>query len=286
LRYRTLVSAEHLAQHLDDPDWCIVDCRFDLADTLRGARDYAQGHIRGAVYAHLDHDLSGPITTATGRHPLPAPGRLCQWLGEQGITPGRQVVAYDDTGGTMAVRLWWLLRWLGHHDVALLDGGWQAWQRSGLPANRETAPGTAAGDYPGTPDATQVVDTDTLVAWCQQRDHSITLIDARTAERFDGVSEPIDPVAGHIPGAINLPLQGNLDAGGFFRPPEDLRRDYLGALGGQAPVNAVAMCGSGVTAAILFLALTRLGKSDLSLYDGSWTEWGSYPDLRIDTGDA
>jgi thiosulfate/3-mercaptopyruvate sulfurtransferase len=273
MRYDTLVSAARLAQHLDDPDWRVVDCRFDLAATDHGARDYRLGHIPGAVYAHLDHDLSGPITPDTGRHPLPDPQRLGRWVGEIGITPDRQVIAYDDSGGTMAVRLWWLLRWLGHRDVALLDGGWQAWQQSGLPSESDPVSPSSAAVYPGTPDPSQVVETETLVAWCEQRDVSITLIDARTAERFNGEAEPIDPVAGHIPGAINRPLQENLDADGRFKSPEDLRRLYLGTLGGRPPASVVAMCGSGVTACHNLLAMEIAGLSGGRLYAGSWSEW-------------
>jgi thiosulfate/3-mercaptopyruvate sulfurtransferase len=273
MRYDTLVSAARLAQHLDDPDWRIVDCRFDLAATERGARDYRLGHIPGAVYAHLDHDLSGPITPDTGRHPLPDPQRLGRWVGELGITPDRQVIAYDDSGGTMAVRLWWLLRWLGHRDVALLDGGWQAWQQSGLPSESDPVSPSSAAAYPGTPDPSQVVETETLVAWCERRDASITLIDARTVERFNGEAEPIDPVAGHIPGAINRPLQENLDADGRFKSPEDLRRLYLGTLGGRPPASVVAMCGSGVTACHNLLAMEIAGLSGGRLYAGSWSEW-------------
>jgi thiosulfate/3-mercaptopyruvate sulfurtransferase len=273
MRYGTLINADRLAQHLADPDWRIVDCRFDLAATERGALDFRQGHVPGAVYAHLDHDLSGPITADTGRHPLPDPRRLGRWLGQTGITPARQVIAYDDSGGTMAVRLWWLLRWLGHRDVALLDGGWQAWRQSGHPSELDPVAPASAAAYPGTPDPSQVVETETLVAWCARRDPSITLLDARTAERFTGEAEPIDPVAGHIPGAINLPLQGNLDAAGRFKSPEDLRRLYLGTLGGRPPGSVVAMCGSGVTACHNLLAMEIAGLSGGRLYAGSWSEW-------------
>ncbi len=270
---RTLVSVSQLAEHLDDVGWRIVDCRFDLADTARGERDYAQGHIPAACYAHLDRDLSSPITADSGRHPLPDPRRLITWLGSIGIGNNTQVVAYDDSGGTMAVRLWWLLRWLGHDAVALLDGGWQAWMAARLAVESGADQPRPPADFAGEPDGSQVIGTRRLSAQVSGGDAALLLMDARTAERFRGESEPIDPVAGHIPGAINLPLQLNLNADGTFRSAAELRALYRPAIGDYDPPQVVAMCGSGVTACHNLLAMEIAGLSGGKLYAGSWSEW-------------
>ena len=270
---RTLVSVSQLAERLDDVGWRVVDCRFDLADTARGGQDYVQGHIPAACYAHLDHDLSSPITADSGRHPLPDPRRLTTWLGRIGIGDDTQVVAYDDSGGTMAVRLWWLLRWLGHDAVALLDGGWQAWTAAGLAIESGAERPRAPANFAGAPDGSRVVDTRRLSAQVGDADAPLLLMDARTAERFRGEAEPIDPVAGHIPGAINLPLQLNLNADGTFRSAAELHALYRPAIGDHDPSQVVAMCGSGVTACHNLLAMEIAGLGGGKLYAGSWSEW-------------
>ena len=282
MMFDTLIDCEQLAGQLDNPDWRIFDCRFDLAATSRGEQAYAEAHLPDAIYAHLDRDLSSPITAQSGRHPLPEPERLCDWLGRHGIAPGTQVVAYDDSGGTMAVRLWWLLRWLGHPRVAVLNGGWQAWSDAGLPLQDHAPKAVGAIPFVGRPDWDQVVSTATL-----QRQLSsggeLQLVDARTAERFRGEAEPIDPVAGHIPGAINIPLQDNLGSDGRFRPAEALRTMYLQALAGTPADKVVAMCGSGVTACHNLLAMECAGLNGGRLYAGSWSEWIRDPARAVAT---
>lgn len=285
MTFNTLVDCEQLVARLDRPDWRIFDCRFDLAATQRGEQAYAQAHLPGAFYAHLDRDLSSPITPGSGRHPLPAVDRLCTWLGNHGVNGETQVVAYDDSGGTMAVRLWWLLRWLGHDRVALLDGGWQAWTQAGLPLQGKAPPAAEAVRFEGTPDWRQVVSSETLEQQLREGGDKLQLMDARTRERFRGDAEPIDPVAGHIPGAFNLPLQDNLDPDGRFKPADTLRDLYMAAFDGRPAESIVAMCGSGVTACHNLLAMELAGLHGGRLYAGSWSEWIRDPDRAVATGD-
>jgi thiosulfate/3-mercaptopyruvate sulfurtransferase len=284
MRLDTLVRCAELAARLDDPDWRIFDCRFDLAAPARGEQAHAETHLPDAFYAHLDRDLSDPITPQSGRHPLPDPDRLCDWLGGRGVSRDTQVVVYDDTGGTMAVRLWWLLRWLGHDRVAMLDGGWQAWLQAGLPVQTSPPGAVEAVTFEGSPDWQQVVSTDTLNRQLQEGGDALQLMDARTAERFRGEAEPIDPVAGHIPGAMNLPLQENLNQDGSFKSKEALRTLYTWALAGRHPDSVVAMCGSGVTACHNLLAMELAGLHGGRLYAGSWSEWIRDPLRPVVTG--
>ncbi len=273
MRFDTLIDCRQLGEKMGDPSWRIFDCRFDLADTGRGERDYHESHLPGAIYAHLDRNLSGPITPQSGRHPLPNPKRLCGWLGQHAVQEDTQVVVYDDSGGTMAVRLWWLLRWLGHKQVALIDGGWQAWTQAGLPTDKalpDPMPGTA---FDCRPDWQQVVDSDAILRQHRDGGNAMLLIDARSAERFRGEAEPIDPVAGHIPGATNLPLQQNLAPDGRFMSAASLRPLYDDALAGRPPRDVVLMCGSGVTACHNLLAMEIAGLPGGRLYAGSWSEW-------------
>lgn len=268
--YRTLVSSQLLVNQLTDPHWVVVDCRFSLSDVGAGRRHYLAGHIPRAHYAHLDDDLSGPITRTSGRHPLPDPVELSQTLGRWGITPHSQVVAYDDVGGAMAARLWWLLRWLGHEKVAVLDGGWQAWQASGYPV-QQTEPVSLATRYPGYPRASAWLASDQVAEQVAER--SICLIDARATERFQGWEETIDPVAGHVPGALNRPFQLNLDGKGRFKKPDILRAAFHALIGDRKLDEVVHMCGSGVTACHNLLAMEHAGLLGSRLYAGSWSEW-------------
>jgi thiosulfate/3-mercaptopyruvate sulfurtransferase len=286
MSYRTLIDCRQLAGRLGDPDWRIFDCRFDLADTARGERDYRVVHVPGAIYAHLDRDLSGPITPQSGRHPLPDPGALCRWLGSHGIRENTQIVAYDDSGGTMAVRLWWLLRWLGHVQVALLDGGWQAWHGAMMPMDQALPSQAVAADFHCLPDWRQVATSDEIMRQAEDGGSGMLLIDARSTQRFRGEVEPIDPVAGHVPGATNLPLQRNLAADGRFLPARDLRALYQGALAGRPAHDVVVMCGSGVTACHNLLAMEIAGLPGGRLYAGSWSEWIRDPSRPVATGDA
>ncbi len=268
--YQTLVSSEVLVNQLTNPHWIVIDCRFSLNDTEAGGRAYQASHITGAHYAHLDEDLSGPIADKSGRHPLPDADDLCHRLGAWGITPKSQVVVYDDGGGAIAARLWWLLRWLGHQHVALLDGGWQRWQDLGFP-QQQTIPISLPTAYAAKEDDQLWLTTERVQQALELEE--IILIDARSEERFEGRVEPIDAVAGHIPGALNRPLQLNLDRKGCFKSPEKLRSEFEALINGRPTDQAVHMCGSGVTACHNLLAMEHAGLLGARLYAGSWSEW-------------
>jgi thiosulfate/3-mercaptopyruvate sulfurtransferase len=270
----TLIESAELAAHCSDPDWAVVDCRFDLARPEWGAAAYAAGHVPGAVYANLDHDLSASVTESTGRHPLPAMDSLADTFGRWGIDRDVQVVAYDQGNGAFAARLWWLLRWAGHHSVAVLNGGFAAWQQEGLPVT--TRPSVRQTRRFALRWLSDVVATDELLKWLQagqlSRDEPM-LLDARSADRFAGQNETLDPVAGHIPGAHNRPFTQNLDALGRFLPPDTLRAKWLETLNGRPANQVVSMCGSGVTACHNLLAMEVAGLHGARLYAGSWSEW-------------
>ena len=282
MSYANLIDAGALRDYLDDPAWVVVDCRFSLTDTEAGRRAYRESHLPGARYAHLDEDLSGPITPTAGRHPLPDPARLARKLGEWGIGGGTQIVAYDDMGGMLAAaRLWWLSRWLGHEAVAVLDGGLSAWRQAGLPLTAEL-PVARSATFEARPDDRLWLTT----ARVQALSKDDLLVDARAAARYRGEMEPIDPVAGHIPGAVNLPTEDNLAADGHFRPVAELRARFLAVLEGRAPTAVVHNCGSGVTACHNLLAMEAAGLSGSRLYAGSWSEWIRDPSRPVATGAA
>lgn len=266
----TLVDTETLASHLEDPSWIVFDCRFVLTDPSAGACAYLEGHIPRAQYAHLDEDLSSPVTPTSGRHPLPDPVTLAHKLGQWGVDAKRQVVTYDDSHGAIAGRLWWLLRWLGHDAVAVLDGGLSKWQHEGrsLTAYASTM---SASEFRAQPNDSLWL-TASSVETMIERD-GYRLLDNRTRERFVGDAEPLDRVAGHIPSAINWPLQDNLDESGCFLPADRLREQFSKLLSGTAPESIVSMCGSGVTACHNILALEVAGIPGTRLYAGSWSEW-------------
>lgn len=275
MKHADLISTQQLQNHLHDPDWVIVDCRFSLADTGRGRQDYLAGHIPGAVYAHLDDDLSGPVVPGkTGRHPLPSVDEFCRALSTWGIGNGTQVVVYDDAGGAIASRLWWMLVWLGHNSVALLDGGWPLWIAQGKAVSRGNEKRFHKEFAPRLrPDlAVSVSEIDRI-----REDSRFKLIDAREPERYRGEVEPIDPVAGHIPGALCLPYKDNLDTEGQFLSPDELRERYRKLIGDTPPDKVVFYCGSGVTAAHNLLAMSRAGLGLGKLYPGSWSEWITDP---------
>jgi thiosulfate/3-mercaptopyruvate sulfurtransferase len=269
MSYTTLVDVATLRSHLDDPDWLVVDVRHQLADTAYGERAYGAGHIPGAVFLYCDRDLSGVMTGRNGRHPLPDVEKLALRLGEIGIGANTQVVVYDDAQGMIAGRLWWLLRWLGHERVALLDGGLQAWQAAGG-AMTGVVPTLMAQNFvarpqPGLVDANYVLERiETL------RMH---LVDARGPDRFRGENETIDPFGGHIPGAVNRFFKDNLLPDGRFKPAAELRAEWLGILAGSPPDLVVHQCGSGVSACLNMLAMEIAGLPGSSLYAGSWSEW-------------
>jgi thiosulfate/3-mercaptopyruvate sulfurtransferase len=280
----TLVSTEDLARHLDDPNWIVFDCRFTLSDTEAGARAYSTGHIPGARYAHLDNDLSGPMVPGqTGRHPLPDAATLSRKLHEWGVGVNRQVVVYDDSFGSMAVRMWWLLRWLGHPGVALLDGGYPKWVREMRPVTAEL-PVIGGGNCLCLPERSQYVEADEVARFLEIGQG--VLIDARSERRFTGEYEPLDPIAGHIPGAINWDFEENLDIDGTYLPPEALRENYQALLGGRSPRDVIHVCGSGVTACHNVLAMEIAGLPGSRLYVGSWSEWITDPARPIATGEA
>lgn len=271
----SLFSPAQLARLLAGPDRpVIVDCRFDLARPDAGGAAYQAGHIPRAWYAHLDHDLAGPRVPGSGRHPLPDPEGLARLFARWGVEPATQVVAYDDSGGAIAARLWWLLRWMGHRRVGLLDGGWAAWIAAGLPVSVDT-PAPATGVFHGSPGQMPVADTAAIEA--HLGDRRFLILDARSGPRYRGETEPLDPVAGHVPGAVNWPYQTALDAAGHFREPADIRAALQATLAGRANGDVVVMCGSGVTACHALFAMELAGLPGGRLYPGSWSEWIADP---------
>jgi len=265
-----LVTAAELAAPADDR--VIVDCRFNLASPGSGEQAYRAGHIPGAWYAHLDRDLAGPPAPGSGRHPLPDPAALVALFSRWGVGRTTLVVAADDAGGAIAARLWWLLRWMGHRRAALLDGGIPAWVAQGLPLST-APPSPGRGTFTGTPGQMPVLDAADIAAGLRER--SLLLLDARARARYLGEQEPIDPVAGHIPGAVNAPFQDSLAADGRFRGRAVLRTMLAGRTAGVPRV--AAMCGSGVTACHTIFALEHAGLGTASLYPGSWSGWIADP---------
>lgn len=273
MSYSTLIDAATLTAHLDDPDWRIIDVRHQLVNTAYGEQAYGVGHIPGAAFLHCDRDLSGPMTGKNGRHPLPDPDKLAERLGEIGVGPQTQVVVYDDAQGMIAGRLWWLLRWLGHDRVALLDGGLQAWLAAGGTLSSALPPSRPAQFVAQLCDT--LVDADYVQSFLATS--RLHLIDARSPDRFRGENETIDPVGGHIPGAVNRFFQHNLQADGRFKPAAELRAEWLAVLAGVAPDQVVHQCGSGVSACHNILAMEVAGLTGSRLYAGSWSEWCADP---------
>jgi thiosulfate/3-mercaptopyruvate sulfurtransferase len=297
VEFHTLIDVDSLRQLKGEPGVAVIDCRFDLMHPEAGLRAYLAGHIPGARYADLNRDLSAPLTPTSGRHPLPSPAVLAGRLGEFGVGNDTQVVAYDEANGSFAARLWWLLRWLGHTRVAVLNGGIKAWIAAGGTLESGEAEAPAAPSSPRAhfslradpphadsphPVSTPVVNAADVAA--AVRDPAMLLVDARAPERYAGNVEPIDPVAGHIPGAVNHPFSTNLDADGRFLPPALLKARWLERLAGRDPRHLIAMCGSGVTACHNLLALEVAGLSGAKLYPGSWSEWIRDPSRPIARG--
>jgi thiosulfate/3-mercaptopyruvate sulfurtransferase len=288
MSHTTLISTDELGAHLrgarpTEGPWAIVDCRFDLNNEAWGREQYLAAHIPGAVYANLNTDLAGHRTGTNGRHPLPSIDALAEAFGRLGISRDVQVVVYDQDTGLYASRMWWSLRYLGHDAVALLDGGWAKWLREERPtaAGNETRP---AAVFTSAPRAGYRVTVDEVAALAA--DGTTLLVDARGPERFEGREEPLDRVAGHIPGAANHFYKWNLSPDGTMLPPEELRQKFEALLGRRPPEQAVMYCGSGVSACHNLLAMEHAGLGGTPLYAGSWSEWSSDPSRPIETGPA
>jgi thiosulfate/3-mercaptopyruvate sulfurtransferase len=279
-----LISASYLRALLDvRTPVLLLDCRFSLADPSAGERAFAEGHIPGATYAHLNTQLSGPVTGQNGRHPLPSPEAFAATLQAWGVGPDTRVVAYDDQGGMFAARAWWLLKWAGHSDVQVLDGGWKAWQADagleGTPAE-STNTSTAMASEQRDSRSFQPVLVDEVLAHLNQPEH-MQLLDARAPDRFRGENETLDPVGGHIPGAFNRFFQLNLQSDGRFADAATLRAAFETVLGPQDPRIVVHQCGSGVTACHNLLAMEVAGLHGSRLYAGSWSEWCAEPSRPV-----
>jgi thiosulfate/3-mercaptopyruvate sulfurtransferase len=281
--YTTLISAAALAARINNPDWVIVDCRHDLVNLSAGRDAYAAGHLPHAVFADMETELSGEKRGADGafrgRHPLPERDALVETLRRWGVNDGTQVVAYDAHGGMYAARLWWLLRWLGHDAVAVLDGGMAAWEAQGRPLSTEV-PSRPRGEFvaraplAATASASEVLEN---IASGER-----TVVDARAADRFRGENETMDPVGGHIPGAKNRFFKDNLEADGRFKDAAQLKADFAAVV--TDPAKAIMQCGSGVTACHNLLALEVAGMRGAALYPGSWSEWCADPARPVATG--
>ena len=280
MAYRTLIDTATLAKSLGDSDWRLFDVRHDLMNPEVGREQYAESHLSGASFINIDTDLSGEKTGTNGRHPLPDPDDFQATLGEWGLRPGQQVVVYDSSGGTYAGRLWWMLRWMGHYSVAILDGGFTKWEKEGRPVTAEV-PHFAPSSYRGAP---RTMHVDARFVQAHLGKPEVTVIDARAAGRFAGVGETIDPVGGHIPGALNRPFTENLTKEGTFKAPEVLAKEFAQLLGNRSPKQIVHQCGSGVSACHNILAMEVAGLAGSRLYPGSWSEWCSDEDRPVATG--
>ena len=277
-----LVTPALMASMLDDPTVRIIDCRFELLDPDAGRRSYEEAHIPGAVYADLDKDLAGPVGPDTGRHPLPDASRLANTFADMGVGNDSRVVVYDEGSGAVAARAWWLLRWLGHDNAAVLDGGFAAWRAAAYATDKAMA-GVGRGNFVAAPRNELVLETAEIVA-LGDRVKDLRLVDARAAERFSGLEEPIDTVAGHIPGSCNLPFSENVDECGRWRSPEAIRASLSRVLGEPRGQSWAVMCGSGVTACHLVIGGLLAGYREPRVYVGSWSEWITDPARQVARG--
>jgi thiosulfate/3-mercaptopyruvate sulfurtransferase len=270
MKYSTFIQPDELQTHLDDPMWAIVDCRFDLQDKIAGERAYYEAHVPGAIYAHIERDLSALPTGTNGRHPLPSAGEMAARFGQWGIDARTQVVAYDSRGGGFAARLWWALRYLGHESVAILEGGFPAWERAGFPT-RNGKEKRSPAQFTANVRPEMRIDVDELQADLES--YVRRLLDSRAPERYRGEEEPLDPVAGHIPGALNRFWAANLDENDRLLPENMLREGFISVIGDREPSDIVVYCGSGVTGCFNLLVMEHLGLTGARLLPGSWSEW-------------
>ena len=277
-----LIQAEELARRLGDPSVRVFDCRFDLARPDDGRRRYEDEHLPGATYADLNRHLSAPTTPTSGRHPLPSPADFESRLRAWGVNRDSLVIAYDDGNSMVAARFWWMTRWLGHAQVRVLDGGLRRWMQLGLPLD-DSVPAHEPGNFVAHP--RPVLTVDAAEVFEAVRDASFRVLDARAPERYRGDVEPIDAVAGHVPGARNHPFTLSLGADGRFLPATELRESFDARLEGVPAERAIAMCGSGVTACHVLLAMERAGLAGGRLYAGSWSEWSSDPSRPVARGE-
>ena len=282
--FTTLIDAASLAALITVGTATLFDCRFDLADPTSGRAGYRAGHIPGAHYLHLDEDLSAVPDGTNGRHPLPDRTAFAAHLAAVGVARGRQVVAYDTSGGPYAARLWWMMRWLGHAEVAVLDGGLQAWTEAGHALDVGDPGPAVPGDLIAAPPLVGTVSASDIFATRDSGD--LLVIDARAPDRFRGEPNPLDPVAGHIPGARSRFYRDNLSPNGRFKPAADLAREWDAVLDDTPPATVALQCGSGVTAAHDLLALEIAGRPGARLYPGSWSEWISDPSRPVARGGA
>jgi len=284
MAYTTIIPSHEAHQHLHDPQWRFVDCRYYLDNIQQGRQEYSEGHLPGAVYADLGEDLSAPVRPGiTGRHPMPEVETLSRTFSNWGIGANTQVVIYDQGPGMIAARLWWMLHWLGHDKAAVLEGGWKKWREEGKPVSREIPPITPQ-QFNAVVHSEWVADADEVLENLLGGNTKVKILDARAADRYRGENETLDPIAGHIPGALSAPFANNVKPDGGFRTAEELRVVYQNLLGDTPACDAIVYCGSGVTAAHNILAMKHIGLGMARLYPGSWSHWITDKQRPIATG--
>ena len=281
MKYSTFIRPDDILTHLDDPAWAIVDCRFDLNDKSAGERAHQEAHIPGAIYAHLERDLSAPLSGTNGRHPLPSAEEMAARFSQWGIDSRTQVVAYDSRGGGFAARLWWSLRYLGHENVAILEGGFPAWERDDFPTRKGTEKRDAA-QFVADVRPEMRISVEELQA--DLDGYAQRLLDSRAPERYRGDEEPFDPIAGHIPGALNRFWASNLDENDWLLPEKMLFEGFSKLIGDKRPGDLVVYCGSGVTGCFNLLVMEHLGLTGARLLPGSWSEWCADPNRPVAVG--
>jgi thiosulfate/3-mercaptopyruvate sulfurtransferase len=280
MSYRDVIKIQELKDHLEDPNWVIIDCRYSIAEPDLGYQEYRQGHIPGALYVSLEEELTGEIIPGkTGRHPLPQLKDIVERLSSWGVNQDTQVVVYDHSTGAFAARLWWILNWLGHEKVAVVNGGWEAWVKDiGQIENMENS----SKPSKFIPTVREDLAVDAQFVDSIRSDPGYLLLDSRSPERYHGIEEPIDPIAGHIPGAVSVPYHDNLTDEGLFKSEREIRDRFSGVLGDISPANTIFYCGSGVSAIHNLIAMRMAGFEMAKLYPGSWSEWITDPSRPIE----